>query len=64
MDILLASVIQQEMDIEVSRVESDFCVAVADVTAVDGQLCPGGNLENVWAYDDDGDAWGDILPIS
>ena len=32
--------------------------------AVDGQLCPGGNLENVWVYDNDGDAWGDVLPIS
>ncbi|KIM38062.1 hypothetical protein M413DRAFT_13027 [Hebeloma cylindrosporum] len=69
-DIPLAAVIQAEMGfdddtvaaLQIPDAVNRFCASYDAVLDDDGVLMPTGDSENVWAYRDDGSAWGEALP--
>jgi hypothetical protein len=62
----LQSVIHNELGLEIPDVEGQlnrFCVSQETLVVTDGNLTHTSNTENIWAYNDEGTAWGDDLPM-
>ena len=63
----LQSIIQNEMGLDIPDVEgqpSRFCVSQEHLVVADGNLIHTSNTENIWAYNDEGNVWGDELPVT